>query len=377
MRTLKKALRDEKGASIIFVAIAMVVILGFAVLAIDASLMQLAKTQLQNAADAAALAGAMALAKNEFNEDSATVEAIRVAGLNIAVQDIQRPVVIGPNDVRITWILNKYRGVEVTTHRTGATNDSVTLYFLKVLDPSLGNKGDVTAKATATFLPICATDCLKPWCIPDRWKDTNHNKKWDPGESYDPVSTGYQALNDINDIGVQVTLRPVNSDSLWELERYFAVDFPPKNTGDPVTGREAYRMWITVCEPYMVNVGDPPDLLQIEQEPTVDKTEQGLDSLIELDEGAYWDEGTKTVKGSAYPTSPRIVKLTAFDPTIGVQDAGHGRKYVTVSKIIVLFIERHDGADIVGRFMRLVTQGTSGTDCPGGFAVKVALVKNE
>jgi Flp pilus assembly protein TadG len=373
MRTLKKALRDEKGASIIFVAIAMVVILGFAVLAIDASLMQLAKTQLQNAADAAALAGAMALAKNEFNEDSATVEAIRVAGLNIAVQDIQRPVVIGPNDVRITWILNKYRGVEVTTHRTGATNDSVTLYFLKVLDPSLGNKGDVTAKATATFLPICATDCLKPWCIPDRWKDTNHNKKWDPGESYDPVSTGYQALNDINDIGVQVTLRPVNSDSLWELERYFAVDFPPRNTGDPFEGREWYEKWIAECAPYMVGLRDQ---LQIEPDNMVDETNNGLEDLIASDPDAEWDSDTKTVINSHYPTSPRIIKATAFDPTIGVQDDGHGRKYVTVSKIIVLFIERHDGASIVGRFMRLATRGTSGTNCPGGFAVKVALVRN-
>jgi Flp pilus assembly protein TadG len=373
MRTLKKALRDEKGASIIFVAIAMVVILGFAVLAIDASLMQLAKTQLQNAADAAALAGAMTLAENNLNEGPAEIEAIRVAGLNIAVQDIQRPVVIGPNDVRITWILNKYRGVEVTTHRTEKTSDPVTLYFLKVLDPSHGNKGDVTAKATATFLPICATDGLKPWCIPDKWNDTNHNKKLDPGESYD---AGYQApLNDVgsSDIGLQVTLRPGNPDSLLELERYFAVDFPPRNTGDPFEGGEWYEKWIVERAPYMVGLGDQ---LQIEPGTMDVTTSNGLEDLIALDPDAKWDPVTKTVINSDYHTSPRIIKATAFDPTIGVQDAGHGRKYVTVSKIIVLFVERHDGADIVGRFMRLVTQGTSGTDCPGGFAVKVALVKN-
>lgn len=360
MRSLKKAWGDEKGATIIFVAIAIVVILGFAVLAIDASLMQLAKTQLQNAADAAALAGAIAWATTG-NSEKAQAEAIRVAGLNVAVQDIQRPVVIFKEDVDVgNWVY-------VKTYRTEAHGDPVSLYFLKVLDPLLGNKGNVSAEASASFLPLCATDCLKPWCIPDRWNDKNHNKRWDKGESYDPITTGYQAPNDI---GVQVTLKPC--EAVWELERYFAVDFPPINTGDPVTGADAYREWIAGCEPYMVRIGDS---LQIEQEPTVDKTEQGLDALIELDKGAYWDEDTKTVKDSHYPTSPRIIKATAFDPTIGVQEDGYGRKYVTVSKIIVLFIEHHDGADITGRFMRLATRGTSGRDCPGGFAVKVALVK--
>lgn len=358
MRSFKKVVRDEKGASIVFVAIAMVVILGFAVLAIDASLMQLAKTQIQNAADAAALAGAIALATGD--QTTATAEAIRVAGLNKAVQDIQRPVVIFGDDVEFP------NCVKVTTHRTEAHGDPVSLYFLKVLDPLLGNKGNVSAEAYASFLPICATDCLKPWCIPDRWIDTNHNKKWDEGEPYDPITTGYQAPNDI---GVQVTLKPSGPE--WESEWYFAVDFPPINTGDPVTGADAYRMWISECEPYMVSLGDQ---LQIEPGNMNGPTNQGLEDLIELDPGAQWDPITKTVINSAYPTSPRIIKAAAFDPTIGLQDAGHGRKYVTVAKILVIFIEGHSGADIVGRFMKMATQGSSGP-CPGGFAFKVALIK--
>ena len=103
MRSLKKILKDEKGASVIMVAGAIVMIFGFAVLAIDLSMMQLAKTQLQNAADAAVLAGAFAYAdeggSQAENEAAATAEAIRVAGLNVAVQDIDRPVVISADDV--------------------------------------------------------------------------------------------------------------------------------------------------------------------------------------------------------------------------------------------------------------------------------------
>jgi len=49
-------LKDRKGIAVIWVAIGMASILGFAVLALDLSAIQTARTQLQNAADAAALA---------------------------------------------------------------------------------------------------------------------------------------------------------------------------------------------------------------------------------------------------------------------------------------------------------------------------------
>ena len=76
MRSLRKILKDEKGVSVIMVAISLVVIFGFAVVAIDMSLIQLAKTELQNAADAGALAGAVPLAMTSGSqaekEDAAT-----------------------------------------------------------------------------------------------------------------------------------------------------------------------------------------------------------------------------------------------------------------------------------------------------------------
>jgi len=38
-----------------------------------------------------------------------------------------------------------------------------------MVDLARPNTADVTAEATATMQPVCATDCLKPWCVPDRW----------------------------------------------------------------------------------------------------------------------------------------------------------------------------------------------------------------
>lgn len=372
MRLLKRVLRDEKGASMIIVAIAVVAIFGFAVLTIDLSLIQLAKTQLQNAADAAVLAGARALGMSVGNVEArraaARPEAIRIAGLNVAIQDSQCPVEIG--DVDITFDPQHENLITVRTHRTEATNDPVTLYFLKVLDPLLENKGEMTATATAAWLPVCGTDCLRPFCFPDirSWNDLNSNGTWDPGEPFMPFTA-------LNNVGVQVTLSLRQPDEAPRPNYYYAVRFAPINTGDPVEERvSAYRNWIIGCEPYMVTIRDH---LQIEPDPTVGPTTwRWLEELIGQDPDAYWDPATGTVKGSIYPASPRIIKVCAFDPMLGVQTDGYGRDYVTVSKIMALFIEGHNDNEIVGRFMKMVTQGTTCAYSPGDFLFKVALVPN-
>lgn len=384
MRSLKRVLRDEKGATMIMVAIAIVVIFGFAVLAIDLSLIQLAKCQLQNAADAAALAGAMTLFYSDGDQAAATAEAIRIAGLNLAVQDMQRPVAINADDVTFPGS----DSITVTTHRTIGTGDPVTLYFLKVLDPLLQNKGEVTAKATASVWCISGTDCLRPFCPPDRWEDTDNDSIWDPAEPYtdlngsdeydlgepftdengdsiwnpaefyDPEITGYKAPDDI---GVQVTLKLRNSNFEFRAGWYYAIRFGPINTGDPVeSGANPYREWIIGCEPYTVSIGD---LLELENGVMQGPTMQGLEDLINSDPTAEWDPVTGTVINSAFLTSPRVIKVCAFDPTLGVRKDIPGPGYVTVSKIIAFFVEGHNGSDVVGRFVKTVTEGTPD---PGG-----------
>lgn len=397
MRILKRALKDQKGASAIMVAIAIVVIFAFAVLAIDLSLIQLAKTQLQNAADAAALAGAIALATSGGNQAVATAQAISLAGLNLAVQDIQRSVVIDAGDVTFP----EPGKVTVTTHRTSTTNDPVTLFFLKVIDPLLENKGEVTARATAEIAFVCGTDCLRPFAPPDRWEDAdndsvwdpadeytdlntngvwdlgepltqdhNGNGVWDPAEFYDPEITGYKAPDDI---GVNVTLKLRNSNKDFRAGWYYAVRFGPINTGGPVeSGADPYREWIMGCAPYTVEIGD---LLELENGVMQGPTVQGLEDLINLDPTAEWDPVTGTVINSIYPTSPRVIKVPAFDPTWGVRHDIPGPGYVTITKFIALFIEGHDGSDVVGRFMKTVTDGTPSSDCAGGFLFTVLLVE--
>ena len=343
MRILRKFLKDEKGVSIIAVAIALVMIFAFAVLAIDMSMIQLGKTQLQNAADAAALAAAWVLCTTG-DEDSARAEAIRVAGLNVAVEDtVQRSVIIGDGDVTI----DSMNQITVVTHRTKATGHPITLYFMKVLGNE--NLGEMSARAKSG----CGIQCLKPFSPPDRWYDANGDGSWNPdsGDYYDPVTTGYMAPSDIGD---QIKLYINHQSADFRMGWFYPVRFPG------YSGADDYREWIADCchDPStMVQIGDR---LDIETGVMTGPTKQGLSDLIAMDPGAYWDTLTGTVVGSCCGVScseccevgsPRIIKVPAFDPVTGL---GPGHGYVTIVKILVIFVEGFDNqGNITGRFMNV------------------------
>src|SRR4051794_16597888 len=58
--------KQPRGQALVTMAVSLVVVLGFIGLAIDVGMMMLARNELQNAADAAALAGAGAMYKNQL-----------------------------------------------------------------------------------------------------------------------------------------------------------------------------------------------------------------------------------------------------------------------------------------------------------------------
>ena len=73
--------RGHKGATLVFVAIAMVMLLGFAALAVDLGYLYVVRGELQNAADSGALAGAQVLYNDmgtEVNEDADRVARVYV-----------------------------------------------------------------------------------------------------------------------------------------------------------------------------------------------------------------------------------------------------------------------------------------------------------
>lgn len=350
----------------IMVTVAIVMIFAFSVLAIDVSIIMLAKTQLQNAADAAAISGATAYYLSSGDQTIATQDAIAVAGLNIAIQDSMQNVIIGESDVTFP----DEKRITVYTNRTKVTNDPIRLYFLRIVDPIFDNLGEMRAKATARVYPVKGTDCLKPWCFPDQWDDADNDSTYDVGEFYDPYITGYKVPDDV---GTQMTLKLRNSNKSPKMGWYYAVDFGALNTGDPViTGADAYREWIAECEPYLISVGDH---LQVEPGNMQGPTAQGIGNLVALDPTAEWDPVTGTVINSAFPTSPRVIKVCVFDPTLGIQNDVNGRPYVVVVKILAAFIEAYGGSDVTARFIKRISSGDICVDCQDGFLFRSVLVE--
>lgn len=77
--------------------------------------------------------------------------------------------------------------------------------------------------------------------------------------------------------------------------------------------------------------------------------------MISEDAGAYWDSGSKSVKGSRFKDpllSPRVALIPFYDP---LYPPSSGRTYVKVSQLGAVFVESVDSkGNVKGRFVRAV-----------------------
>lgn len=143
--------QSEQGAVAVVVAVTLVVVLGFAALAIDVGAIYAEKAQLQNGADATALAIAGECAKGVDCPTEMTDPDNRLADDNANDDSSGVFSVTQPNS-------NTVR-VETNAQATGSTDDSFSLFFARVL----GNESAVIhADAEASWGPPSAATTL-PW----------------------------------------------------------------------------------------------------------------------------------------------------------------------------------------------------------------------
>ena len=76
MNRLRRLRRDESGMSYVFVGMGLMAFLSASMLAIDVGMMMTARNQAQNSADAGALAGAVALYYEDYDDRTATGPAV-------------------------------------------------------------------------------------------------------------------------------------------------------------------------------------------------------------------------------------------------------------------------------------------------------------
>ena len=117
----KQAQRNERGVVIIWSAFFMILMLGFVALGIDVAKIMATRTELQNAADAAALAGAsgLNLVTGNLNPDTAVTRAQDTARLNKAFVDAPTPITLLAGDVQVNPTA---RTVKATVRRDPSTD---------------------------------------------------------------------------------------------------------------------------------------------------------------------------------------------------------------------------------------------------------------
>ncbi len=379
---LQRNWNDDRGFSLIVVALAAVALVGATALAIDVGMFMTARSQAQNSADAGALAGAVALAFDDFEDRTATGPAVQNAiEASTANQVMAKAVSIKPADV--TFPLDsaaKPTLVKVNVYRTTDRGNAVSTLmgtFFKI------KQVNVEATATAQAARANAETCVKPFTIPDKWIEMQTGP-WDPNDTFDmydnkgnklknpdiyipstePGYTGYDAQRDK---GTRLVLKAAQGDQI-------APSFynPIAIGGD--TGGAQYRWNIENCNTTVMGFGEP---LVAEPGNMVGPTAQGTNALVDKDPGAYWDTTNNRVVSSMNP-SPRIAIIPVYDPVV-YEEGKHNSRNATLRVVnyIGFFIEGMQGNAVIGRITPVggIMSGDGGPAPDGAFPRVIRLVK--
>jgi hypothetical protein len=357
MKRFQHLRKDERGMSLVFVAVGFMSFMTATTLAIDVGMFMTARSQAQNAADAGALAGAVAFVRNSFTDRTPSGPVVQSA-IRTAMENgvIEGEVSVTPADVTFPaapdGALNR---VQVRVSRAG-DNAVPTLLGGLFGVPTV----DIVATAVAEAAPANAMTCVKPFMIPDKWIE-KQTVPWDPSDTFDKyrpngtmianpdvyVGSGdsYSGYTYADDIGRELTLRAATGNEI-NPSFYYSWKMPNDVGGD------FYRENIANCNTATIKRGQ--DIIQ-EPGAMEGPTIQGILDLIAKDPNAYWDDGCKCVKGSTYAgQSPRTFPIPLYDPAAAAENRRNGRaaEYV-VANFLGFFVVRVQGNGIYGRVTRI------------------------
>jgi hypothetical protein len=377
--------RPARGAVLVHVAVAFTGLVAFSALSIDLGVLWAARRQAQNAADGAALAGAISLAYvDPSNEDHAKDAARAVA----AAHEIWGEAVANPNLMVGPCPAGAPVGgecVQAEVGRTGAMGTPLPNYIA----PLFGYASTwVRATGVAQILTGNMSSCLRPWAIADRWDEQRapaggFNAFDGEGLPLPGLVDGYRQPNASSSgsgytvadtVGQRLSLERGDIDhSEIYAEQFFMMELPRT---EPVANPEIrYQLNIESCSSGTYAIGDVVPLTQTHQQATIN----GVDALIAQDPGASWDGSA--VRGSAFPVSPRIVTVAFYDPAVlAAQARGSGfyNANAVIRNIAGFFVEGFVGNRLEGVIVMrpgLVDPSGDTVSTEAAFLKTVALVR--
>ena len=329
-----RRLSSERGSIVNQVGVGLLALTAFMTFVVDYGILWVSRNQAQNAADSAALAGAVALAYDvgdAYPNQGAALNAAQTIGAKNVIWDAAASV--DPAGVTFPACAGAH------CVRVEVVRDPLPTWF----GPLIGvTQQRVRAVATASSLPANASTCLKPWAVANK-----------PGAGYTIDQ----------DMGQPITLELAEPTD--ESEDVHAGWVQPINVdptaGDPIA---AYSNAIANCVGVIWRAG--PDIPQPILADVEAQTENAVEALTALDPDAQWDavdgrledscvqpEPNYSCAVAGFMHSPRIVSVGVFDPIEFEAGGGPGVAAPRIVNILGVFVEGWDAGtkSIVGRIV--------------------------
>lgn len=398
---MQTARSNQRGAVLVHMATAMVALLALSALTIDFGVKWIARGQAQNAADAGALAGAVALSFDDPDDLTDTGMAKQSAQRYALANAVwgEAPDVDIATDVTFPPCpdFTADTCVKVDVYRNQARQNPLPTFFARLV--GVWDQG-VRATATAQVRTGNSTDCLKPWAVVDRWDEFEGSEPdypgpdpdWNPASTFDryadPVGQRVQEMdlyvppsrtspgtgwNVEGDYGRQFGLKTDAPGNVTVSSGWFrSLDLPRRDTGN--MGGDAYGENIISCNGYPTGIAAPdtvcPDAtalttldekihwaargcLRVQTGVIQGQTVSGIEEIFLKDPNARWNssmnDGRGGVAGSCCTPSPRIVPVAVMDidAYLATDPSGSGG-VVKLVNIFGFFIEGMGDIDANG-----------------------------
>jgi hypothetical protein len=372
---------DDRGAILVHVAVGLLMLTALSAFAIDFGLFWLGRRQAQNAADAGALAGAVALGFDNGNDKSDTGPAKESAHTTAIANLIGGQVPAVDIDADITFPVcpdGTSTCIRVDVYRDAAHGNALPTFMGNLV--GLASQG-IRATATAQAMSGNATECMKPWALIDRWEEfwpkpgpwtTSSNfDKYKSNGTLDPKITtpdvyvpptanspgsGFAPVDSSGnltaDYGLELTMKTGGA-NLFNAGAFQALDLA-------CPGGACYKNAIESCVNVTNYIGQSVTLETGDLSgPTKQGTYTDSNSLCNQDPGAFWNpslnNGHGGISGSAFDISPRLVAIALISPD-DLALAKNGKATgVPIENIMGLFIECppavSPGNAVIGRLM--------------------------
>ena len=372
--------KSESGYVLVTVALLLFVLLGFTALAIDIGSLLSDRTQIQQAADAAALSGAYTFTQVSDTVQPATAiaHATQTAINNQVMGD---PITAAQVSVCVgTVAADGTCTVDVTQRRVAVTiQRQQSTFFGRVFgattfDVNTGARGVAEAEKGA-----CGARCVKPFFIPNTILSTlGANSKACDACVTNPKqilvdSNGETTQFAMDRYGTQVSVHAGNPATALGPGQFYAIDIPSSKFVNGCPGGDCYRTAIATC---LTSVLVCQKFYSVKTGAMVGPTKQGINDLIgDPPTDTYvnlqqyrWGSDSKihqTSKALVIAPIWDACNMPGFCPASKLPNSGTNVSLKIVGFALIFIQSVSGGGDVQARLVR-VAGCAPGTPCGTG-----------